>query len=252
MADLIAGANSPKRSIKRIAIGCLLFLYLGLCLAGIFLINQQTGIHHASTSMLTPSAAATPLLLAHQPKDEKTLRFDDFSSGIRNWTLYYPPGKLELVDEKLLLQSYKEDGISIATRGDFFAPATDKYYIQADFTTDSKTFSPYGLVFGFDYSLGTFYAFEMLRATGTVYLKKHGAGGWEVLVPNTPASLNPYPEVNTLSVYFNQGAMELFTNGKLIAAYSDDNVLQSKNFGVLVGRGDYRLIVDNIFIYNDR
>jgi hypothetical protein len=33
--------------------------------------------------------------------------------------------------------------------------------------------------------------------------------------------MKPYPEVNTLGVYFNKGQIELYINGILVTSYTD-------------------------------
>ncbi|MCQ3938665.1 MAG: hypothetical protein DPW18_16705 [Chloroflexi bacterium] len=200
---------------------------------------------------LTPTAVVTPQILVHQPKYNWQVRYDDFSDDSREWRLLFSQGKLELINGRLILQSYVKGKIGIATSYSLFAPNTDKYYVQADFTTDAKTYDSYGLVFGLDKSLGTFYVFEILPQFQSVRLVKYTADQWYNLVPATPVTISPYPEATTLSVYFDDGDIKLYVNGNLAAAFKDDNPPQSANVGAFISDTSVRLIVDNFFVYDD-
>lgn len=231
---------------------CLVVLYLGLIVFSFVAAGKQALNANAPTPSLTATVVKTPQIVVHTPEDDWAIRHEDFSRDVRAWSIYYPPGKLQIINGYLVLEAYNPGRIIIATSRDYFSPSAKRYYVQADFTVDSETSLPYGLVFGLNRSLGTFYFFGILPEENAIQLEKHDSGGWESLVPLTEVELNPYPEFNTLSVYFDEGDIELYVNGILAATYLDENLLQSKDIGGLMSDAGVRLIMDNFFVYDDR
>ena len=239
----------PKRRlITSFAAGCLLLLYLALCAGGIVLGRSQWTLQNAATPTVTPTTV--PHILVHAPADLDAVLQEDFSSNERNWGLYYSNGKLEVVHGKLILQTGvpNTQGVGINSR---FAPTSEKYYIQADFSTDVDAAEPYGLVFGLSTSQSTYYTFEIWPVSG-FRLSKYNYGKWTVLIPYTRAAINPYPQATTLSVYFDRGKMELYIDGALVSEYSDESYLRSKTIGVFIGNNEYRLLVDNFFVFDEK
>lgn len=243
----------PEKRLERrwgntIAGGCLAVLFLALFIISTIFIRAKTAIKNSPT--LTPTTVSTPHILAHQPANPIVVRYDDFSSNLLDWGLYYPYGKLEVINGKLILQSNVQGGFIIGTSR-MFAPSGGRYYIQADFTTDTDIAYPYGLIFGLNRSLSTFYVFEVLPRAGGFRLLKSNAGNWDELVPYSQHAISPYPEVTTLSVYFDKGNIELYINGELASNFTDADFYQSTDIGIFVSNTGYRLIVDDFFIYDD-
>jgi hypothetical protein len=83
-------------------------------------------------------------------------------------------------------------------------------------------------------------------------LFKYTQGKWDELVPLSRSAIKPYPEVNTLSVYFNQGNIDLYINGSSVASYSDKGPFHSTGLGAFANDAGYRLIVDNFFAYDEK
>ena len=212
-------------------------------------INQQTAIRTSPTPTIT--IVPTPHILVHKPANESVVKYEDFSSNKLDWGLYYNYGKLEVIDGKLILQSNVQNGFVIGTSRQF-APSGEKYYIQADFSIDTDKAFPYGLIFGLNRSLGTYYVFRIWPMTGGFNLLKYNAGKWHELVPYSRGVISTYPEVTTLSVYFNKGTIELYINGKLVSTYTDPDSFQSAGVGIFVTNSGYRLIVDDFFTYGEK
>ena len=244
--------RSSFRLFTNLAGGCLFFLFLILG-AAMFALNPIQYIRDKSATP-TPIITQIPRILAHEPDDKtKVINVikEDFSSNKREWGLFYPNGKLEIINGKLILQSNLEQRYVIG-RSREFDFLNEKYYVQADFTTDVDNGYSYGLVFGISDSLGTYYMFEVVPRTGYFRLLKYNNGKWDELVPLTYSVLKPYSEENTLSIYFDAGDIELFINGNLVSSFSDNNFFQSKGIGVFVQSTGYRLIVDNFFAYDEK
>ncbi len=242
--------ESPKRrAVTILAGGCLVVLYLALFVILTVFIHEQTVIKNSPTP--TATAIPTPHIVVHQPTSKRGVVHEDFSSNRREWGLYYPYGKLEVINGKLILQSNIQGGPAIGT-SNLFAPSGGRYYIQADFTTDTNKALPYGLVFGLNKSLGTYYLFEIWPRTGGFRLLKYNAGKWHELIPYSRGVISPYPEASTLSVYFNEGHIELYINGELASTFSDTDLLRSTDVGIFVSNSGYRLIVDDFFVYAEK
>jgi hypothetical protein len=199
----------------------------------------------------TPTMTPIPQILVYQPSDSGKVIHEDFKSNKRHWRLYYSNGKLELIGGKLVLQSNLPDAYTIVTSS-YVATKAIRYYVQADLSTDIQTSHSYGLVFGSDQSRETFYFFEVQPNDGMFHLSKFDSGKWTELVPSTEAEINPFPHINTLSVYFDQGKMELYINGNRVAQYSDEEFFSSSDVGMFMTNADYRLLVDDFFIYSEK
>jgi len=241
--------EKPKPRLVTILVGgYLIVLYLGLfVLIGISRYEQAIAVSSPASIGIT----ATPHILVHQPDSQTIVMYEDFSTDRQEWNLYYPYGKLEVTNGKLILQPSIQSGIVIGSSEKFFSSG-DPYYVQASFTTDVDNTPPYGLIFGFDRSLDTYYIFEILPRATEFRLLKNNSGNWHELIPYSPQPLNPFPATNTLSVYFNEGNIELYINGKSISTYIDTDFFRSAGVGVFASNSGYRLIVDDFFIYAKR
>ncbi len=244
MDDQAVKKISKRRPFTLLAGVYLIILYLCLCLIIIFVGRQQV----ASINLPTPTVAISPVphILVQQSSSQTNVLHEDFSSNKLDWGLYYDFGKLEIIDGKLILQSNIGGGtVGIS---DKFAPTSLKYYLQADFSTDIETTSAYGLVFGMNQSLDTYYLFDLLPRSSGVQLFKYNAGKWTPLTNYLPIKTNSFPQSNVLSVYFDNGNMQLYVNGDLASKYLDQDYFQSKDVGVYADNMGYRLIVDDFFV----
>jgi hypothetical protein len=230
--------------------GCLGILYVALCIVVVVLGRTQIAFIHSPTPTIT--ATSLPHILVHDPSDSISITREDFSSDQRDWGLYYRNGKIQIIQGVLLLQSNLSNELAIGTSKQL-APTSEKYYLQADFSTDVTTQDGYGLIFGASKSSGTYYVFELFPQSKNFGLLKYNAGDWKVLAPyQQTEKMLPFPNTNTLSVYFEKGSIELYINGSPVTKYSETNYLQSKDIGVLVSNSGYRLIVDNLFVVNEK
>ena len=237
------------RWLTYLAGGYLLFMFF--VLGAIIFVLKPYRTFPENSATPSPVVTPTPHILVHQPVNKDSILYENFSSNKHEWEIYYPYGKLEIINGKMILQTNIEKRYLIGRSSEFDLPEKT-YYVQADFTTDVDKAYSYGLIFGFNYDLGTYYMFDISPKAGLYRLLKYNTGKWEELIPFTQTSLNPYPEVNTLSVYFDQGNIELYANGNLISNFSDDDFFRSAGVGVFVNDAGYRLIVDNFYAYAEK
>jgi hypothetical protein len=249
MDELPVKSSNKRNPILLFTGGCLGILYLALCVLASIAGYKQVVTSTAPSP--TPTITPIPQMLVHRPSDPSNVIHEDFSSNKRHWRLYYSNGKLELINGKLILQSNLQDSYTIGTSS-YVAPKAKRYYAQADFSTDIQTPHSYGLVFGSDRSKETFYFFEIQPNGKRFHLSKFDSGQWTELVPSTEAELSPFPHINTLSVYFDQGKMELYINGNQVAEYSDQDFFPSSDVGMFMSDRGYRLLVDDFFIYSEK
>lgn len=236
------------RWLTKLAGGYLLILYLAFFTIVILYYSSQGNLKNSPKS--APVNTPTPHLLIRLPSNNIDVQYDDFTSNKRAWSLNYPHGKLEVINGKLILQSDIQGRLVIGINQKFI-PSGGKYYIQADLVTDIDTAHPYGLVFGLNESLGTYYLFEIYPRRESFKLLKYSAGTWDELISSYQSKMNPFPEANTLSVQFNNGSMELFINGESVSIYTDKVPFISTGIGVFVSNFDFRLIVDNFYAYSE-
>lgn len=247
-----AESRRPKlRWLTSLAAGLLLLLFILLGTFIVFMLKRYRLLVADQLGTPTVSMVSTPRILVHVPTDASLVRYEDFSSDLQDWSLQYLGGKVEIVDGKLVLQSYKS-AFPLTVKNQNFIPTGDTYYVQADLTTDVSAASPYGLVFGLNDSTDTYYVFDILPRSKQFRLIKAAPQNWAMLLPATRGQMKPYPEVNTLSVYFNKGLIDLYINGNSIAEYADSSPYHFAGVGVLESDPSYRLIVDNFFAYSQK
>jgi hypothetical protein len=235
-------SNTPTM----IAGGCLAGLCLFLVAISALLGYQQNVKRNAATA--TPALSPTPHILVQAPAQKSSVKYEDFSSNGKDWGLYYAFGKIQVIQGKLILQSYLKDGFAIGL-SDPFQPAHSGYRLQADFSTDVDVDSAYGLIFGMNASQGTYYTFGIWPKDGNFQLFKYNGEIWTELVADSSAKITHYPQVNTLGIACDQGQIEMYINGERVAGYSDADFFQSTDVGVFVDNAGFRLIVDDFFIY---
>lgn len=238
-----------RRTWIHFAGGFLLVLYLGLCIVAMIFYHRQSKVGDSTPPTLTATVVSTPQILIYQPDEKQRVKYEDFSSNQLEWGVYRSYGKLEVTSGKLVLQSTRQGKIAIGIGPDLFTPQTNTYCLQAEFTTDTETSQTFGLIFGLNRSGGTLYLFDVWPEREMVGLKAFNNGEWHELVPYTKSRLNHYPQANILGVHVGKGNIELYINGRLAANYSGIYHFQSKDIGLFVGGADYRLVVDNFFVY---
>ncbi|HUH97740.1 MAG TPA: hypothetical protein VLZ89_10305 [Anaerolineales bacterium] len=245
-----ANAGPVPRWLVILAGGYLIYLFILLGISAAFLIPLvKTSARTPPTPSVTVSS--TPQILVHAPLDKSSIRYEDFSSDVRDWNLAYLRGKIETINNRLILQSYAHGGPAVG-QNQLFIPAGSLYYVQADFMTDVDADQPYGLVFGRDNELDTFYLFEILPRLQQFAFYKYTPGTWETLVPFSGAEMKPYPQANTLSAYFDKGQIELYINGNRATSYTDQRPYLSVGVGAFAADPSYRLIVSDFFAYSEK
>lgn len=252
MEENVSQERPKFRWITILAGVCLTFLYIFLCvfatMTGFVYADQ---LPHLSNDSSTPTVATvpTPKILVHPPDNKTTVKFENFSSNVRDWSLYYPNGKVETINGKLIIQSNLVGHYIIGNNQNFIS-TSDTYYVQADFTTDRSTYEPYGLIFGMNNHISAFYVFSISPDANAYQLYKYDVGEWKQLIPFSSTKLLRYPDANTLSVYFDKGNIELYIDGNLVASFFDKQPLQFSGVGAFVENSGYRVIVDNFFAYS--
>jgi hypothetical protein len=227
-------------------------LFVGVAYGGLLpWTRKSTVIQNTPVPTPTPVAVSTPHILVYQPPSASIIRSADFSSGLGDWSLLYPVGKIESIDGRLVLQSKIFSQPVIGVNQDFIASAP-KYYVQAEFSTDVPSDGGYGLVFGANKQGGTFYAFEVAPGFTMCRLWRFTQGRWDQLGKDIPAEFAAYPEPNILSAYFDVGRIELYINGGLLWSYIDNDPLRFTGVGVFVLQPGFRLYADNFFAYSEK
>ena len=164
------GAPKP-RWFTIFAGGYLIYLFILFGIFAAFMMPLFRTITSKSPAPIT-TIVPTPQILVHIPTDKSSIRFENFSSDQKDWSLLYPSGKIDVINGKLILQSNAPNWPAIGQNPFFISasPIYSIYYVQADFMTDVDANEPYGLVFGMDNRLGTFYLFEILPRSKQISL----------------------------------------------------------------------------------
>lgn len=248
--------TSPKPN-RAIIIGCSVSAVFIFCIVmAALLVVYRSNIpvvknyFQTATPIPTPTLTPTPHILVYEPDPNDRVLTENFTTNKNNWSTFYSPGKVEVNNGILSAESFERDGIAIAHCfcENEYQHFTDKYYLQADVSTDRVTANNYGLIFGLA-GTGDFYEFT-ISTQKRFHLEKWN-GDWAYLAEGVSPAIRNYPESNTLSVYFNQGKIELFINGEKVTTYKDRTPTSGQIGFVLYGM-NFKLLVDNLFVYRDR
>ena len=250
--------NNAKRNWS-VVVGCailaiiFIFCTVAATLSIIYRNNIPVVKNYFQTATLVPTPTLTPIphILVHKPDPKIHVLIDDFTTNKNNWSTRYSPGKVEIKNGILSGESFNSD-VVIAhcfceTEYETFA---DKYYLQADLSTSRQTSNSYGLVFGLTEN-GEFYQFTIKSQSKDYFLEQWNGDDWITFTTGLSDAIRNYPDPNTLSVYFNQGKIELFINGQSIATYQDKKPMKGKIGFVAYGM-NFKLLVDNLFAYHDK
>lgn len=260
--------EEPKyRWITFLAGGILIVFYMSFCAVILSISNNRDiPVFNPTTRDVVTSTVqvvVTPQILFDIPQDQK-FNFENFTSNYRGWNLYFRAGKVEIINGKMVVQSYIEEPAIVSNQN--FIKTSDTYYLQADLIADKITINQeYGLVFGLNGIENTLYLFEINPEENLFRLFKHTIEtnfqisnshkptkhDWIILIDYTRANMNQYPKENILGVHFDKGIIQLFINGIQVANHIDKQPLQFSGVGVYISNTGYRLIVDNFFAYTE-
>lgn len=256
--------NGAGFNNKVLIIGCSLLacIILSICLITFTVIfRQQIPVikNYFPTVTPIPTPTSIPHILVHAPSDNTLILKDDFTTNQNDWSAYYIKSKIEVRNGKLAIESFEYNSVGIAEcfcKSPADLPITDlyyadTYYLQADVSTEKWTTKIYGLAFGLDKAIG-FYEFSVNPIDQVFYLQKSLKTGWANLTSGSSKAIKPYPDANTLSVYFDHGTIELFINGEKVATYIDENPISKGKIGFIANDFDFKLLVDNLFVYNGK
>lgn len=251
-------ADQSDRKLAKILLGGCSTL---ACLSLLASLATYTAIYRSEIPMVKnyfPAPTLTPTLvphfLVHSPSNNVQVLKEDFITNHNNWSTYYNLSKVEVLDGKLSLESFQPDSFQIGycfCKAPADIPFANRYYLQADLSTDNPNKAVYGLVFSLS-DEGTFYTFNINPKWRTYSLAKKLSEGWVHLYSGANKTIKPYPEVNTLSVYYDYGSIELYVNGEQLTIYKDQQPLNEGQIGIYNDGIDFRLIVDNLFAYNEK
>jgi hypothetical protein len=206
-----------------------------------------------------PGPTATPAhILVLQPADDVKVTNENFSNNLGEWSIYYRFSKAEVKDGKLFLESFEDNQSAIGyCYSCSFILRTNNYlrspyYFQADFNTDRKVNTYYGLVFNIIREKDSYYEFTINPTLKTYNLDKFQDDEWVNLTTGESNLIRLYPETNTLSVDLDEGLIKLYINGQEITSARDKNPTDFGKIGAIVGDAGFKLIVDNLFAYHHK
>ena len=195
-----------------------------------------------------PTLTPEPGFLAYAPEGDEVILQESFDNNDNLWKSYYP-GKVAAVTEgHIRVVSYETGYVNTAVCsgcGDY----VDNFYFQADLALNKFKNISYGLVFCTSEN-NNYYVYLINHNSFKYSLFKLKDDEWITLIDTTLSDrINGYPHNNTLSVYFEQGYMELFINGFKVDTYNDTESLRGGWIGLIVEDAGAELYGDNVFSY---
>ncbi len=199
------------------------------------------------TPTLTATMTPTPHLLLAPPQDV-IVRTETFDESARTWNAYYSNTTVRVKDGKLLLKSNETGYIGIAICSG--CTYEQILYLQAELLLEKNLPIEHGLAFCASSLDDNFYTFLINQSYSSYSLLKHKRDSWDTLISNQSTDvINKYPASNTVSVYFDQGKMNMYINDQLVDSFIDTEPLKCSWAGIVIDNGTLNLMVDNIFTY---
>ena len=240
---------------KPLIFGCLFIpLLISFTCLSILAITYRQQIPYVQNYFPTKTAPP-PSILVNQPDKDAKITSDDFSTNQNNWSTRFALSKAEVKDGKLFFEAFKGNTYSMAYCNSCWfvvksnQTLTNPYYLQADFNTDKKTDGRYGLVYNISNTLSSYYIF-VINPTSGIYSVYKLDDDWRELSSGPSDLIKPSPEINTLSLEFNAGAIRFYINGQTLTSVTDPHPLKDGKIGVYVEGTGFKLIVDNLFAYH--
>jgi hypothetical protein len=201
-----------------------------------------------SPSPKLPTFTPEPGFLVYAPEGDELILEETFDNNSNLWKSYYPGRVAAVVDGHIRVVSYESRYVNTAVCsgcGDY----RDNFYFQADLALNKFKNISYGLVFCTTDN-NNYYIFLINHNSFKYSLFKLKDDEWITLIDTTLSDqINGYPHNNTLSVYYEQGYMELFVNGYKVDTYNDPDPLPGGWIGLIVGDAGAELFGDNVFSY---
>lgn len=211
-----------------------------------------TEVPPTPTPTLPPTSVPTPSphILVHEPPTGTTVLEEYFDANNRQWVSYYArPSKVQ--DGMLKFWSSQPGYVNtVWCKGCGIYAHT--YYLQADVKTEDFSLVSYGLAFSINEN-NNYYIFMINHNKFTYTLIKLVNDEWFTLIEATPYDeLQGHPHSNTLSVFFDEGNIELYINGARVSNYIDPDPFLEGRIGMIIDDKGGTMLVDNVFAYSLR
>jgi hypothetical protein len=195
-----------------------------------------------------PTSTPEPHILVYPPTGDEEVLKDSFDNNKNQWISYYAGRVASVTDGHLRVVSYERGYVNVATCngcGNY----SDNFYFQADLALNEFTPVSYGLAFCITDN-NNYYIFTINHNTFKYALIKLVDDEWITLIEDTISEeINNHPKINTLSVSFEEGYMELFINGVMVDTYKDTKPLKNGEIGFIIDNAGAELFGDNVFAY---
>lgn len=204
---------------------------------------------HTPTPTLAPTITPTPHLLLAAPEGVTVVE-ETFDSNTRGWIHYYSSNAMNIDNGELSIRSKEVGYIGVAACMGCVGVAEQTLYLQADLRLAKNSPIDHGLVYCAASKNDSFYAFRINQAFSYYMLSRHYDEDWDTLIAGTRTDvIHKYPASNTLSVYFDQGKMDLYINDQLVDSYVDPEPFACSWLGIIIDNGTLNLMADNLYAY---
>lgn len=214
-------------------------------------IETSTALPTATPTIIStvpPTPITGPHILVHAPEDDVEVLQDSFGDNSNGWKSYYQGRIASVVDGHIRVVSYDRGYVNVATCsrcGTF----VENFYLQGDLVLSEFEPISYGLAFCINEN-NNYYVYTINHNSFEYALFKLIDDEWFTLIEETfSEEISGHPNTNTLSVYFENGNMELFINGVLVDSYRDPDPLSRGEIGFIVNGAGAELFADNLLAY---
>lgn len=209
---------------------------------------QATSVESIPSATSQPSVTQEPDFLVYPPTGTEYAVRETFDDNKNHWKAYYPGRVTSVRDGHIRVVSYEPGYVSVASCdgcGEFW----DNFYLQADLALSKFSNVSYGVTFCVSEN-NNYYVYLVNYNSFKYSLFKLVDDEWNTLIDATYSDqIRAHPNTNTLSVYFDQGYMELFVNGFMVDSYTDPDPFSGGGIGLIVDDAGAELYGDNVFAY---
>jgi hypothetical protein len=174
---------------------------------------------------------------------------ETFENNDNNWGRVYG-SRVNVENGKLTVKAAHET-MAGATRCFGCDYLGDSFYYQAEIASQEPTDKEYGLIFCASGMDGEQYTLLIEPEQSTFSLLKERNNTRQRLTETVYSDqIKPYPETNTLGIYFDQGLTEIYINGSMELSVTDSNPYPCMWSGIIIIDGTVTLTVDNVMAYS--
>ena len=219
------------------------------CVASLMVIYRPAKSKQTATATPSQPVTPTPHILSTPVAAAPFVLADSFNENANAWAPRYITGtKTEIKNGVLAVESLQDESYALVT----CIPCLDlnqRYYVQAQFSTNKATDVGFGILIRLNASKDYFYLFEVNTESRKYDFWYHDPDNWYLRAGGSSDAIHSFPANNTLGLYVEKGRAEFYMNGQFIDFYDDSAAsFDEGGMGFYLDDSGVSLQVDNLIL----